>query len=723
MRYALLVLALLSGLPLAAAQAQAPETPVRLVVDTLYGTPAPDPYRWLEDADSEEVTAWFRAQGAYARAALDALPSHEALLERIREIGASAPPDVSLPREAGGRWFYTIRRPGEPVARGYVRDAWTGEERLLVDPATVGGSGEAGTNALATFLPSPDGRLVLYGITSGGSENTVLRVRDVASGRDLDGPIERNRWQEAAWWSPDGRTVLYLQLRDLPPDVPPTDFFRDIRILRHHIGEGVASDVPVFSAAAVGEDDRLLGFLDVDAGSGLAFGILASGVEWHAAFFVAPLADVVRGTPSWRPLFDRADSVAMVAVHGADLYVFTKKGAPLGRIVRTRLDAPDLASAETVMPEGTQSLQVMSAALDGLYVRGYVEGANWITHIPWGGTPVSVALPPETSVGELRASPLRPGVLLTLESWTSASRAYRYDPSTDALEELPLRQLGPYDHLDGYVVETAFAPSHDSVRVPLTIVRPETFARDGSLPVALNGYGSYGITDAPQYQAEERPWYEAGGASATCHVRGGGYYGGSWHQAGRKATKPNTWLDFIACAEYLIREGYTRPERLVGVGVSAGGITVGRAITERPDLFAAAVIAGGVMDAVRFETTLGGPPNIHEFGSVATEEGFRALLEMSAVHHVEPGTSYPAVLLTTGLNDARVPPWQPGKMAAALQAATTSERPVLLRVDEAEGHFGGSTDEQLRQLMADRIAFMMAQTGMPPYQPPVEADR
>jgi prolyl oligopeptidase len=316
-------------------------------------------------------------------------------------------------------------------------------------------------------------------------------------------------------------------------------------------------------------------------------------------------------------------------------------------------------------------------------------------------------------MGQMLADPLRPGVLLKLDSWTSQGVSYRYNPSTDALEDLRLRPLGPDDRLEGYLAETVHVPSHDGVRVPLTIIRPQQLVRVGSTPFLMEGYGAYGITDSPFFFAEQRSWYEAGGAAATCHVRGGGYYGAPWHQAGQKSTKPNSWLDFIACAEHLVREGYTRPERLAVSGGSAGGILVGRAITERPDLFGVAVIAVGAMDAVRFETTPGGPPNVPEFGSVATEEGFRALLAMSPLHHVRSGTKYPAVLLTTGLNDPRVDPWLPGKMAAALQAASTSGRPVLLSVDEEEGH-GLSTEEQFRQYLADMFAFIMAETGMGP---------
>ena len=725
----LLVLALLSISSPAAAQSQPPETPARLVVDTLYGTPVPDPYRSLENGDSDEVTAWFRAQGAYAREVLDVLPGHEALLERIQAIGAAAPPDISLPREAGGRWFYTMRRAGEPVARGYVRDAWTGEERLLVDPAAIGGADE-GAGTLATYRPSPDGRLVLYGVTSGGSENVVLRVRDVATGRDLDGPIERNRW-DLNVWSPDGRSFFYFQLRDHAEDAPPTDYYRDTRVLRHRVGEDVGTDVPVISAMAVGEDDRVGPTLEIDPRSGLAFAYLRTGVERHSVgVFVVSAGELAGGTPEWRPLFGRADSVVAVAPYGPDLYVLTRKGTP--RIVRTLLDAPDLTTADTLLTEGEGQIQGMNVALDGLYVDVFAAGVNRVIRIPWGRSPVPIALPTGTSVyqvpgafqSQIEADPLRSGVLLTLTSWTAVPRPYRYSPSTDTLEELPLRPLGPYDRFDGHVVETVHAPSHDGTRVPLTLIRPQRLVRDGSLSVLLIGYGAYGFPDVPFHVAEWRPWYEAGGADAICHVRGGGYYGVKWHRAGQKATKPNTWLDLIACAEYLVREGYTRPERMVALSVSAGGIMVGRAITERPDLFAGAVIQNGLLDAVRFETTPNGPANTHEFGSVATEEGFRALHAMSALHHVRPGTAYPAVLLVASLNDIRVAPWQTGKMAAALQAATTSGRPVLLRVDESAGHMPQEeTAEQRQRVTADIYAFVMAQTGMPAYRPPPSTQR
>jgi prolyl oligopeptidase len=664
LRVAVPVLVLLGG-PLAPVRAQQlPPTPAGGVVDTFFGTPVADPYRWLEDLDSPEAQAWFRAQGGYARSVLDTLPGHAALLERLRQIDEAAGPEVSLPREAGGRWFYTMRKPGESVALGYVRDVNTGRERLLVDPESVSDAEpEPGTGSrLATFLPSPDGRLVLYGVTTGGAETVVLRVRDVATGRDVEGPFERNQWNETAWWDPGGRVFYYWRVRD-PEGVPPAERFLGIELLRHRLGTDPRSDVAILSAAMLDGDPGLFPVVQIEPGSGVAFGTM--GGDRVSTYYRASAAAVAGGSPEWRLLFPRTDSIAALVPHGEDLYLLTPRGR--GSVLRTGLEATDPANADTVLvADERTTLQGIGAARDAVYVQRYSEGANRLTRIPWDGDAQPIDLPPGTSIAaadlssRVRTAPMLDGALLTLDSWTAASSHYRYDPATDRLEALP---LGSDDRprLEGYVAETVYAPSHDGVGVPLTIVRPERIARDGTLPVMLEGYGAYGAIDFRAYSPS--PWWDAGGAWATCHVRGGGYYGEPWHQAGSTSRKANSWLDFIACAEYLVTEGYTRPHRLVAGGGSAGGITVGRALTERPDLFAAAIITNGVLDAIRNVTTAVGAANIPEFGSVETEEGFRSLLAMSAYHHVRPGTAYPAVLLEVGLEDIRVPPWESARRA------------------------------------------------------------
>ena len=271
---------------------------------------------------------------------------------------------------------------------------------------------------------------------------------------------------------------------------------------------------------------------------------------------------------------------------------------------------------------------------------------------------------------------------------------------------------GEFDDLPGFESKEVKVKSHDGVEVPLSIIYRAGIELDGKNPALIKGYGAYGSISSVYYNPLNIAWLERGGVLAIAHIRGGGEYGKAWHHAGQKTTKPNTWKDFIACSEYLITSGYTSHELIAGQGGSAGGITIGRAITERPDLFKAAIINVGDLDAVRMETTTNGVPNVYEFGTVTIEEEFKGLLAMSSYHHVKEGTAYPAVLLTHGMNDPRVDPWNSAKMTARLQAATSSSNPVLFRVEYSAGHGIGSTRRQSLEGRADAWAFLLWQFGM-----------
>jgi prolyl oligopeptidase len=308
------------------------------------------------------------------------------------------------------------------------------------------------------------------------------------------------------------------------------------------------------------------------------------------------------------------------------------------------------------------------------------------------------------------------GILIYTNNWTKGSLIYEYDPGSKTFTDTGLLPKGTFDDVPGYVSREVKVESHDGVMVPLSILHKEDLSMGGNNPTLLVGYGSYGSSRGVSFSPTRLAWLEKGGVLAIAHVRGGGEYGKEWHLAGRMLNKPNTWKDFIACAEYLIREGYTSKERIAGQGGSAGGILIGRSITERPDLFAAAVINVGMLDAIRAETTTNGVPNIMEFGTVTEEDGFRGLHEMSTYHHVEDGTAYPAVLLTHGINDPRVDPWMSGKMTARLQAASSSGEPVLFRVDYDAGHGIGSSRDQYLQQLADTWAFLLWQFGVRGYQ-------
>jgi prolyl oligopeptidase len=377
-----------------------------------------------------------------------------------------------------------------------------------------------------------------------------------------------------------------------------------------------------------------------------------------------------------------------------------------------------MSSAETVVPASEAVIQNMTLALDALYVDVLDGGISRVLRIPYGAKPIveRVPLPFEGDAATFGSDPRVAGTLLLMGSWTRAYKIYAYDPSAKRVSDTKLQPAGPHDEFPDVEAREVQVPSHDGTLVPLSIIHSKGMKLDGSNPTLLYGYGAYGISMGPEFDRTYLAWYERGGVKATCHVRGGGEYGEEWHRAGKGPTKSNSWLDFIACAQYLINEKYTAPAHLIGQGASAGGLMVGRAITERPDLFSAAIINFGGVDMMRIDTTGDGGPNIEEFGSTTTEEGFKALYAMSPLQHVKDGTPYPAVLLTTGINDPRVNPWQPGKMAARLQAATSSGKPVLLYVDYEAGH-GGNSEKSYREDSANEWSFALWQSGALEFQP------
>ena len=371
------------------------------------------------------------------------------------------------------------------------------------------------------------------------------------------------------------------------------------------------------------------------------------------------------------------------------------------------------------MPPSQSAVTAISPAQDALYVTLLDGGLNRVLRVSYGPHPQveEVALPLKGTV-DFMTDPRLPGALVYLTSWAKAIKISLYDPGTKQVTDTKIQPTGPYDDPANIESVEVKARSMDGTLVPLSITYPKNMKYDGSNATLLEGYGAYGISIPPFYDSKLLAWYERGGVYAVCHVRGGGEYGEEWHLAGKGKTKPNTWHDFIACAQYLIDNKYTSPAHMGGTGGSAGGILIGRTITDRPDLFGAAIDVVGASDMLRIETTANGVPNIPEFGSTKTEDAFKALYAMSAFHHIYDGTAYPAVMLETGINDPRVDPWQMAKMTARLQAATASGKPVLLRVEYAGGHGGiGGTKKQAQETLADEWTFLLWQFGAPEFQP------
>ncbi len=702
-----------------------PVAPIRPVTDDYYGTKITDNYRYMENLKDPEVQAWMKAQDDYTRATLASISGREKLLARVRLFDQTVPATTAA-RLPGDVYLIRKRLATGNVYKLYVRHGLDGDDRLLVDPETVklvtAANQGKGTNAILGSTPSSDARYVAVAIAPGGSENdTEIHVFETASGRETGDVVLRAEGGATGWLRSD-HAFLYMRLQTLPPGAPVTEIEQKVRTYLHVLGTDATKDPAVFGYGVVptiSVDPAYFAAAETSPNSDYALGMINSGVSPNSAFYIESVSDIGKTNTAWRKIADFSDDVADVEMHGDDLYILSYKNALRYKVMRTSARHPDLATAETVIPESQAVVTSISTAQDALYVQLLDGGIGRVLRVPYGPKPQvqEVALPFRGSVDGLQTDPRLPGGLLYMESWTRAYQIYAYDPQSNAVTNTKIQPTGPYDHPGNIESVEVKARSYDGAMVPLSIIYPKSAKLDGSNPTWLDGYGSYGITSNAYFDPKLLAWYEQGGIYAECHVRGGGEYGEGWHLAGKGATKPNTWRDFIACAQYLIDHKYTSPARLAGSGTSAGGILIGRAITSRPDLFAAAIDWVGASDMLRIETTANGVPNIPEFGSVRTKAGFDALYAMSAYAHIKDHTPYPAVLFMTGANDPRIDPWQMDKMAARMQAATSSGRPVLLRVNYAGGHqIIGGTEEETQRVYADQMSFLLWQFAAPGFQ-------
>jgi prolyl oligopeptidase len=681
----------------------------------------------MENLADPEVQTWIKAQSDYTRAVLASLPGRQQLLKRIVELDESTAADIaSVRRLPGDLYLYTKLLAGEDTYKLYMRKRFTGPEKLLVDPERIviaEANRGKGKNAIGTFAPSNDLKYVAVTITPGGSENdTEIHVFETASGRETGDVVHRCCIKSDPIWLPDNRSFVYGRLQDLPAGAPTTEVRQKYRAYLHVLGTDLKKDKAVFGYGVVPSievDPGLYASIRTQPDSKYALGVIGLPIAApSSAFYIAPVNAIGKSSTAWRKVADLADDVAEIAIHGDNLYLLTFKNTPRYRIIRLDARNPNLSFAETIVPASQAILQDMACAQDALYVRVLDGGIGRVLRVPYGAGPKveQVPLPFEGGASLFGTDPRVPGTLLLLNSWTKAYKIYAFDPSTGKVSDTNLQPAGPHDEFANVEAIEVKVPSYDGTLVPLSIVYPKGMKLDGLNSTLLYGYGAYGHSLGPEFYFPQLAWYEQGGVNATCHVRGGGEYGEEWHQAGKGPTKPNTWLDFIACARYLIEKKYTSPAHLAGQGASMGGIMVGQAITERPDLFAVVLVDAGISDMLRAEAT-DGLDVVPENGSSKTEEGFKALYAMGPYHYVKDGTPYPAALFTAGINDPRLKPWQSAKMVARLQAATNSGKPILLYVDYEGGHDVGNTAQEYQARLANSWSFLLWQFGASEFQP------
>lgn len=707
-------LIVLGALMFSLAHAAAPVAPVREVVETLHGVEVRDPYRYFENVKAPEVQSWLKGQGAHARETLDRIEGRAQMQARIAEISAAAGDSISgIVRMPGDRVFFLKRARNDKQFKLVMRVGAKGRERILVDPQVL--TARTGVaHAINHFTPSWDGKYVAYGLSAGGSEDASLHVLDVRSGREVGAPIPRVR-ETGVSWLPDSKSLTYNQLKLLTPEDAETETYLDSRVMWLAVGQPESAARPVFGPTITPE----LGLARLDVGRIL----FTPGSPWMIArttdttlpegsLFIARVADLSLARVPWKRISSFDDLIVEIELKGDDLYYRTRKDAPRYKVMKLDLRRPELARAkEVAVPPPGGVLENFVLTRDALYT-GVRRGTaiDLRRHAAGDRAGRAVSLP---YAGAARAhddpAHVHADVLYTLSGWTQLARTLRLrgEQSTDA----GLRARVAVPRLPEIEVSDVMVPSHDGVRVPMTVLHRKDIKRNGDNPTLLSGYGAYGFSHTAGFHAAAMAWLEIGGVLALPNVRGSGVYGEPWRMAGFKATKANTWKDGVACAQYLIAQGYASPRTLGVMGTSAGGIFAGRAVTTAPQLFAAAIFNVGVLDAVRAEDSANGITNISEFGSYRSPEEFPALLEMSTYHHIQDGTPYPAVLAVHGLNDPRVDVWHSAKAVARLQAASTSGKPILLRLDAQAGHGVGSTATQRDALAADMYSFMLWQMG------------
>ena len=705
-------------------QSGPPAASVHEVKEDYFGTAVTDPYRWMEKTSDPEMVTWMKVQNDYTRSLLAKLPGRGKLVERIKALD-DAGVNVTGLQVWGGHYFYFKTEPGSDNRKLCVRDTVEAAERVLMDPQKLTTSDDKHFS-IDYFQPSLDGKYVAYGISPGGSENSVLHVLETATGKVLADSIDRAQFAQPAWL-PDGDSFFYTRQQKLGPDAPPSALYQKLRTYRHRLGADPEKEASVFGyqenpGVTVLEDDfPSLQFSP--AAPKYLLAIVAHGVKREIDAYVTEFTADPGTQTKWRKIVDANDAVWNVDVHGNSIYLISHKDAPRFKLLRTSLAAPKAAVAELLVPPSQVVITGVAAASDAVYIQDLDGGIGRLRRLPYGGgSATNIALPYEGAISTLVTNPTEPGAWVNMTSWTKSPTWYSYQPKSGKLTDTRIMPPSPVD-FSQIESEEVRAKSSDGTMVPLSIIHKKGLALDGSHPTWLEGYGSYGITLDPVFRPTWLAWLERGGVYAIAHVRGGGEYGEDWHVGGMLGEKQHTIDDFIACAEYLIAHEYTSSARLAGEGTSAGGITIGGAITQRPELFAAALIRVGDSDSLRSETMASGPANIPEFGTVKTAVGFKALYAMDAYQHVKPGTKYPAVLLTTGVNDPRVAPWQAAKMTARLQASSNSGKPILLRVDYDAGHGIGSTKSQRDLELADEEAFLLWQFGIEDFQPAEQAKK
>jgi prolyl oligopeptidase len=672
------------------------------VVDDYFGTKIADPYRWLEDDRSEETGAWVKAENEVARAFLDAVPERAAIRGRLARLWDYE--RFANPARKGGRYFWERNSGLQNQSVLWVAEAADAPGRVLLDPNALSADG---TVALVQYDPSEDGRLLAYALSEAGSDWQTWHVRRVDTGEDLPDLVRWSKFGRAAWRK-DGSGFYYARFAEPVAGEDPSGVTKNQQIWFHRVGTAQSEDALVYA-----RPDQPEWYLDAEVSEDGRWLVLTAskGTNPETALFVA---DLSRPGSRPEPFLDRMDATySFVHASGDSFLVLTNQGAPRYRLVAIRRGAPAPEAWRTVVPEGPGR-----DVLDGARVIGGRIVVTWMRdarnaveiHDLAGRRLRAVTLPSLGTVTVHTGRSDDPEGFLSFEGFTSPRTIYRLDARTGRTAVFKQPRVA-FDAA-AYVTRQVFFRSKDGTRVPMFLVHRKGLRFDGASPALLNGYGGFNIAITPRFSVARAVWLEMGGVVAVANLRGGGEYGKAWYDAGRLDRKQNVFDDFIAAAEWLVRNGVTSSPRLAVEGASNGGLLVGAVLTQRPELFGAAIPEVGVLDMLRFQRFTVGWGWTSDYGSSETKEGFDVLVRYSPLQAIRPGTRYPATLVVTADHDDRVVPAHSFKFTAALQAAQSGPAPILARIETRAGHGAGKPTAKLIEERADVYAFLVRALGM-----------
>lgn len=694
--------------PTAEAKTGASEVPMTRkmdVTDDMHGTRVADPYRWLEDAESAEVKAWTESQNELTRKVVDAIPGRESIKSEATEllqVGYVGAPSVRTTPTGATRYFHTKREGAQNQPTLYVRDGHGGKDRVLIDASALS---EDGTSALDWWYPSWDGRLLAWGRSESGSEESVLHVRDVATGKDLPDVIDRTRHASVAWM-PDGKSFYYSRYPE-PGTVPAGEEKYHSKIYLHVLGQDPKKDKLVFGEGRDKTDVPIV--LVSPNGRWL---VVRVHMGWDRSEVY--LRDLSKGAAApWVEVATKRHAVFEPIVRNDRLYIQTNDGAPRYALYAVDYQRPDRASWKEILPQGQDVLDDVAVLKNEIVATYMHDAATRVERFGLDGrSKGAVELP---TIGSAGASGAHDGdeAFISFTSYVVPYQVYRLDLGAPAPKLAEWDRVGARFSADDIEVQRMYATSKDGTRVPMFVIAKKGLVKNGQNPTVLYGYGGFNVNQTPAFSARALTTVRKGAVWATAILRGGGELGEDWHKAGMLEKKQNVFDDFYACAEHLVREKITTSERLGIIGGSNGGLLVATAVTQRPELFRVGLSLVPLTDMVRYHHFRIAKLWIPEYGDPDKPEHFAFLYRYSPYHHVREGVRYPSMLFTTAESDSRVDPMHARKMTARMQEVQRDPaRPVLLRVETKAGHGAGKPVSKLADELADELSFLLHELGV-----------